>query len=689
MRLTLRATLVLLALLVFNDVAAVEHPCLYLTPQEVVAVRARYQTLPWAQAIGAKILNKAQEALAKTPDIPHAGGQWAGHYVCKACGVGLKFETATDHSCPNCKQVYHGGIFDQVGITRRHGRAFSQMMQMALAYVLDPQPAYAQRIRDMLVEYAGFYPDLILHDFRGMTGDQCAARGARLSAQTLEESGMLVMAARAYDIVYENSVFSADDHALIEKRLIRAMAATIQRNPWGRLNWQSDHNAALVSAGYLLGDQALITQAIDDPANGFRFQMREGVLASGMWYEGAVSYHFRALHSHMVVLEAARRNGLNLYELPQVRMMFTAPLDLLMPDNTFPPLNDSHRSNIKESRETYEIAYRRYGDPRFGRLLMPRESNEALFWGADDVAPSDDLPPAMTCRTGSADGLSILRNPSGTTALYLDSFTSTAQHTQPVRLHLLLYAQDEIRFVDPGTMPYGHPMHEGWGRQAFAHNTVVVNEENQSPSNGTLKAFATGDGWSVARAQALEAYPGVVLDRTVLMRSGIIADVVRCTADAVSTFDVPLHLRGELSGLPEGEALAKLSDSPAYREAKDVRRLSSTPEQICVDTGKGRRIIITIIDRSEMFSAKAYGKDLTDMVPMIMRRQRGTQADFIAVYQILEAGAQPLAVRAETGSDIIVRCGDTVLSVGKATAVTVGGVRRVVDIGESQPSDRP
>ena len=654
------------------------RPSLYLTPAEAAAVRGRYRSEPWAQAIGAPLVARAVAALGVAPDIAHAGGQWAGHYVCKECGVHLKTVSATAHECPNCGQTFHGGIYDEAAVSERHQRCWRSTLELAQAHVLDPRPEFARRVRDVLVEYASFYPNMPLHDFRGHSGADADQRGARLTAQTLDESELLVAAARAYDLVADAPCFTAADRLLIESDLLRAMAATIQRNPWGRLNWQSDHNAALISAGIVLRDKTLIDQALNDPANGFLFQLKAGVLASGMWYEGSVGYHYRALAAHSVLLEAAYRSGMDLYPRPEVRMMFLAPLRQLLPDATFPPLNDGGRDTIASRHGAYEVALRHYDDARFKLLVQPRDTLEALFWGADPVpaAPAAATLVPRESSAGEAEGLAILRDPAGPTALYLDYFKGTTQHTQPVRLHLLLYAHGEIRLVDPATLMYGHPMHEGWGRQSFSHNTVVVNERIQDKSEGELKTFATGIGWSLARAMANTAYQGVRLDRTVLLRGNLIADVLRCSADSPSTFDLPLHLRGELSGVPAGEALAQLSAQPAYREAKDVQRLTAPLPTVFLNTGEGRRIAITVFDSSETFAARGYGNDLKDLVPMIVRRQKGKSADFVAIYQLLERGQEPLPATAELGPSITVRCGDTCLSVSDETLVTIGGVRQ-------------
>lgn len=661
--------LFVIALFLTSSLQAKEHPCLAFTKREVKEIRSRFTNLPEAKKAGQRILRKAEKLLEKPIHIPSQGGQWAGYYVCKSCGMKLKFISLTKHQCKKCQRVYSDKIFQEVGVAYLHKTNFRELSLVSSAYILDPRPEFAQHIRKILLQYASFYKTIPFHDFLGQKGEKSLNRGARLTAQTLSESHLLVHAAKAYDNVYYDACFKPEDRNYIENDLIREMVKTILRKPWGRLNWQSEHNAAIACAGYLLDDQKLIDKALHDPNNGFHFQIRTGVMPNGMWYEGAIGYHFGTLSSHIKLMEAAFRNGNNLYALPKVKKMFEAPLQILMPDNTFPPLNDSYRQSIDGYRHIYQIAARRYKSKTFQRIGKLDRLNEILFYGKHDIAKNSSMPvPEST--SGEADGLAILRNSDNNNVVYLDFFKSTAQHTQPARLHFLLYAHDDLQIMDPKTMSYGHPLHEGWGRQTIAHNTVVVNEQQQVKSEGELHSYKTGNGWSMVRATANKAYPGVKLDRTILLNGNLIADVFRCTSEKNSTFDLPLHARGDWPLPDSGIKKIKLSNSPGYKEFREVAQLEKLPEQLFISQQNGHRISVTIFDQSNVFSALGYANDLTTFRRMLLRRQKGKSADFVAVYQILGPGEEPTRNSARFGKTIQVTCGDLELSVNDDTTVT-------------------
>lgn len=654
------------------------HPRVCLTLDEVDAVRARAEAQPWAKAIRDKTLKEAAGLLAEPLDIPHKEGQWSHWYTCKEDGVRLRTESPTKHVCPKCGAVYTGWPYDAVHVARRHGHWFRAVHTLGVAYLFDPKPAYGERARDILLEYASFYRDLKLHNVHNKDGRS----GARLCAQTLGEATRLCPMILGYDLLHDAPCFTAEDHQTIEEGLLRPMVETIKRHRAGLSNWQSWHNAAIALVGLFLADDAMVELAINDPENGFVRQMRDSVLDSGMWFEGSPSYHWYALRAHIYLLEAASRAGMDLYQLPKVKGLFDAPLRQLFPDQTFPAMHDSDRGSIKGARPCYETAYRRFGEPNYAALMQPRDTDWGLLWGTD-TAPEGSPELELVSSNSEAEGLAILRDTTAQTAVFVDYSQRGGGHIHPCRLNLILFAHGDERLVDPGRLAYGNPMHKRWFRQTIAHNTVVVNESSQTNVAGTLKAFAAEDGWALIRAECPKAYKGVNLDRTVLLRDSVVVDVFRCTADKEVTFDLPLHFRGALEELPASESIEQLSESPGYRELKDVKRLTETLKNFSVGTREGARIFVQAFDESEAFIAQGYGKKMQELLPMVLRRQRGARADFVTVYHLLEAGASPAEAACTLGGDITVRFGGTEMTVGQDTgdlhvpcALTIDGKRR-------------
>ncbi|GMV91239.1 MAG: hypothetical protein AMXMBFR82_10170 [Candidatus Hydrogenedentota bacterium] len=651
------------------QVAAGPHPRAFLTQEEVAQVRDRAANLDWAREVAGRIVAQADALLAQPIDIPHQGGQWSHWYTCEKDGGGLEAKSPTEHVCKTCGTLYTGWPYDDVVFTYQHNRNFSQLDALGIAYVLNPQPEYAERAKAILLEYASFYESLPLHD---KDGKQAKSAG-RLFAQTLDESVGLCRIARGYDFVHDAPCFTPEDHARIETHFLRPLIDTIRRNDAGISNWQSWHNAGVASAAFVMGDAELADWAVNGKS-GFVFQMEKSVTDSGMWYEAAPSYHWYAMLAHLYLLEAAARAGMDLYALPPVKKMFDGPLRQLFPDLTYPALNDSGRSSITGQRDQYEVAYRRFEDPAYLPLLGPRNSEQALLWGVD--ALPEDRPTRLRLRSTNdpSDGLAVLRDASGQTAVFFDYGPGTSGHVHPAKLGLILYAHGDERLVDPGRLPYGNPLHRGWFTQTLAHNTVVVNETSQKKVPCKLQAFGVTEDFAVVRATCDGAYKGVTIDRALCLAGNVLLDVVHCTSEEDATFDLPLHFRGTLTGLPEGEAVDAIGDKGPYTLLKNTKRYPERLDTATLNTGGNSRIALRFLDASAAFYGEGFGPNMPERLPMLLRRQQGRDAWFITAYHLLENDTP-----AKTTDAVIQDTGATVslpgfsLRVGEETRVAVQG----------------
>ncbi|MCC6491115.1 MAG: alginate lyase family protein [Candidatus Hydrogenedentes bacterium] len=617
------------------------HPRVTLAPEELAPMRARAAMQEWAKPVAQSIITAAEAFASEPLDIPRAGGQWTHWYSCKRDGGALEAKSPTEHVCRVCGTVYTGWPYDDVYITHRHHHWIRGMTDLGIAYVLDPRPEYAERVKAILLDYASFYATLPLHD---KDGKDTAKSKAHLFAQTLDESVALCQIAGAYDLVHDAPCFTADDHQRIESGFLRPMVETVQANDMGISNWQSWHNAGVAMTGFVLGDASLVEWAVNGPS-GFVFQMASSVTASGMWYEESPSYHWYALSAHVYLLEAAARAGMDLYALPPVKKMFDAPLRQVFPDGTSPALNDSERSSIDSKRNFYEVAYRRFQDPAYLPLLAARDSRDALLWGVDTLPTDQARALALGSSNEPSEGLAILRDATGQTAVFFDYGPGTSGHVHPAKLGLILYAHGDERFIDPGRLPYGNPMHRAWYAQTLAHNTVVVNEESQTRRSPKLLAFAATPDFSAVRAVCEGAYKGVVLDRTLCLAGNTVLDVFHCTSEEEATFDLPLHVRGDIVEVPEAETTEAIGTKGPYTLLKNPRRFPERLTAATVDAGDGKRIALRFLDASACYMAERFGPEMKRL-PMLLRRQQGKDVWFIAAYQILAGDEAVKAVDA-------------------------------------------
>ena len=642
----------------------------FLTTDEVAAARERAGRAAWARSAAGGLTIQANTICAAELDIPHFEGQWTQWYTCGQDGAPLEFRESEGHVCPVCGKVYTGEKYDKSYYAYRHRFWAEAADTLGWAYTLNSTAAYAARVRAILLEYASFYQTLPVHDREG--GKQKSP--GRLHAQALEEAMSLVHFCVGYERTYHADCYTKDDHTYIESKLIRPMVEMCKTSTHDGSNWMAWKNTAVGCAGFLLQDADLVEWAINGPY-GFLYQMNERVLPGGMWYEESLTYHWFALRAFIYLMEAARRVDIDLYAHPSVKKMFDAPLQLLFPDMTFPAINDSDRSKIRDVRALYEVAYRRFGDERYRPLLEPRDTEWALFWGVD--APEDAPPAGLSLSTVNLEhlGLAILRDAAGQTAAYLDYGGAALIHTHPARLGLVLYAQGDERFVDPGRIAYGNPLHQAWYRETVAHNTVVIGQKSQANGAARLAAYGSTDGYSLARGIAETAYDSTTLDRTIVMRGSLVLDVVQCHASQETTIDLPLHLRGAIAELPGAEACEPLGDQAGYQLLQETRKFPARLESLDLMTGDKKGIRIRFHDGGgETFLARGFGATPQELLPVIIQRKTARDTIFVSTYELFEDAppVQP-AIRIEQSYVLTVSAGDWSLELSGDTAIVEKG----------------
>ncbi|MCE9589312.1 MAG: heparinase II/III family protein [Planctomycetes bacterium] len=266
-------------------------------------------------------------------------------------------------------------------------------------------------------------------------------------------------------------------------------------------------------------------------------------------------------------------------------------------------------------------AYEVYGDPRYAWLLnridqtfgRTRSSDGAMVpvWfigGQGDLewvrlesrdipaghfSFADDAKISLTgkhvngCSLFPAYGSAVLRadprrEDSPAVSLYFG--THNAGHRSPAALHMEVHAGGK-RVTDAphhSGLAYDDPNYLKWVRSTIAHNTVTVDERPMFPydfetdsiwetdlwrdsiSDGELVSFQPEASFKAVRASNDNVYPGVKLDRTVVLTGSMLIDVFRVTSQAPHSYDWAVHCHGEIPK-PAGAEAAVLGRQRGYR----------------------------------------------------------------------------------------------------------------------------
>ena len=389
---------------------------------------------------------------------------------------------------------------------------------------------------------------------------------------TYLESIWLLQLVLAVDLLESGPTRSGSLGARVRDRIVEPSARLIASYDEGLSNRQVWNDAAMIAAGVLLDEPALVDRALDGPS-GLDALLSSALLADGTWYEGE-NYHLFAHRGLWYAVTMAERLG----RAPDASLLrrfddgFAAPFRTILPDLTYPSRRDSQYAvSVRQPRfaEMCELGLARCDDPRLvgmlARLYDPsvpvndtgRRSSTAdvernlpptgltraeLSWRTLLFA-RETLPPLEAHPLASdllpAQGFAIIRRDGGRCYVALDYGRSGGGHGHPDRLNLLLSDGDARWFDDPGTGSYVEDsLH--WYRSTLAHTAPLVDGRAQPRVDGELAAFDDRGAAGWMRASA-ELAPGCSVHRTVVVMDDYLVDRLEWEGDDEHELALPWH----------------------------------------------------------------------------------------------------------------------------------------------------
>jgi len=465
---------------------------------------------------------------------------------------------------PNGERYWLVGYACHWGSWRRF--ALNGLDSLAQAYLLTGDRRYAHKAGVILVKIARTYPAL----------DYCQqSRYSQISGgnyhgkilNCIWETGVFTNLARAYDAIWDaidNDKALAELYGypsgeavrnLIESNLLEdgidAIFAGKIRGNFGM------HQRALAS-GAIVRQTGPMRKWLDgiltkDTAShshiGLNYALYNLVYRDGMPYETSPGYCFgwtRNLYTTAAVLAKA---DINLFELPKLRSMTDAPLDMICIDRHTPALGDA--GNVwggltPKSPGVYQTAYRAYGDARYARWLeriggtgeKSFKTFDSLFDPPIKVDASAKATPQAKASSRLMDGygMALLRNAANTMGVSL-YYGMRGGHGHFDRLHFDLYANGQPMMPDLGYPDFMNGYVSGiysWSKNTINHNTVTVNRVRQQGNDpGVVHHFVDVDGLRAVDVDAPTTYADLTMYRRCLMQietgpdDGYLVDVFR------------------------------------------------------------------------------------------------------------------------------------------------------------------
>lgn len=530
-----------------------QGPSLFMTEGDFTARRQLAEREPWA--------NKSLDLLLKEADDfprsymqrfgltdaapPPEGGQWLHWYACPGSGTPLEFHPPDKNICPETGKNFTGYPYDHVVYQLRNDALAEAAVALGLAYRFTGREVYAQKAAGILTSYARVYPGYALHDIHGKP----TPNGAKAYAQTLDESIWLIKIAWTYDLIRGTDVLTAEQKRDIEAKVLRASASTVMKaHKEPTFNIQSWINSAIAAVGFTLNDESLIQEAIDGPI-GFRHQMHTFV-QEGFWAEGAWGYQFYAMRALTMLAQMSKEKGVDLWKQePNLLALFHSPLGVVLPDGRLPAFNDSGSPSLYQQDYLYEVAYASTHDPALLNVIEhgPRSDREAFLFGVEKLPASS--PPKLVSAVFPKAGFATLRSNRNDLTAVMKFGPHGGAHGHFDKLNFVLFSNGRTLAIDPGTHPYGLPIHREWDSMTIAHNTVSVDEQRQAAATGKLLDWQTGDGWAAVSASAGPAYSTASLRRSILLTPDYVLILDHCESldNKPHLFDWAYHDIGKAS----------------------------------------------------------------------------------------------------------------------------------------------
>lgn len=612
-----------------------DHPRLLFNRQGIEALKARIERCDWAQKRWRIVLQNGDGWLKEATALPPRGGNWYHYYACPEHGAALRTgerigEWQWEHICPVDNKRFRSDParpeqdYDGCVIMNVHGMLANRVRDLGILYQVTGNVRYARKASQIALQYAERYASYPLHTIRG----EARIGGGKVGPQTLDEAVWLIPMAQGVDLIWETLSPSERD-LLAQKLFLPAAREVILPHQMGVHNIQCWKNSAVGLVGLLLEEEELIQQAIHHPERGYWTQMRKGISADGMWWEGAWGYHFYTLSALWHLTEAARNCGIDLYG-EELKRMYDAPFRFATPSLLLPAFNDSTEVNLRTQAPAYELAYARYKNPLYVQLLATsnRDNDYALWFGVESLPK----PGAIRWRSANypTSGYAILAKGRGERAtwLCLKYGPHGGGHGHPDKLHLEIHAGGVPIAADPGMARYGVPIHGNWYRTTLAHNTLVVDEGDQQPTEGKCLQFGSANSVDFVVASAGAIYPGVRFVRAVALLSEdviVVLDSVQCEAERLC--DIALHLQGDWQDLPDG-AKWQPPATRGYRYLSDATvRFVDGAIALRVRQNQGDVLTVTLGSDApfDLVTALGVGRHSEDRVPvLILRRKSNT-----------------------------------------------------------------
>ena len=343
-----------------------QHPCVYVTPEEVRRARERAEEVEWARDYVDAIVRQADEVVGRAPEwirqnCPPAGARFAsGNSGCPICGA--KWGSWRNADCsfdrPGTVRCSNGHVLpdadhpdDGGGYIGEDGRphyfvasynswvveTYQQWSHhLAFAYAMTGDERYAQTCAILFDALAEIYPTCTEGSVEYPSGH------GRMNRPGYQTARVLVTLVEDYDFIYASTALDQPSFVTGLTRRENIERNMLQNGAWycyqqtldhpALHNGQADYIRGALSVGCLLGIEAYVDWAVDGPF-GIYALTGNNVGRDGRYMETSLSYSHHSRDLYLTFAEPLLNyhserypEGLNLYDDPHFRSFYALPM---------------------------------------------------------------------------------------------------------------------------------------------------------------------------------------------------------------------------------------------------------------------------------------------------------------------------------------------------------------------------
>ncbi len=483
--------------------------------------------------------------------VPLQRGGWWHDYVCPTHGTELEPERDGVYPCPHGCELA-GEPYAAAWLVYRHQALAREARFLARSPHTDAAEDPQDRARQILDEYASFYAGVSRSGWN--EGSEGWMLKGKLFSQALTEAQWAVQIADA--VLSLNGAGRGVGRPVVEmlqgllETIVAARGILVDDRNDERSNytaWLNTAGLSLATALQSCGEAAETEQWVK-----WSFQhVRIANFDDGWEWEGSTYYHVFVLRAYLLGLR-----GMDPAEIPAdvaqiLAAMVRVLVEIAAPDGRLPIIHDGPYNRAPMHREVLEIdilagqLFKDTGLANVGawarRALGGRESEpEDLLTGwftGDPVA-------GATASRGSVYypnvGFAVLRDDEDRFQAVIDAGPHGGSHGHFDKLAVYLYGQEPWQPA-PGVPPYASPLRHGHYARTLAHPTVRVDGQDQKEGTGSVDHWDEEGNHLIASADGV--IPGIALKRELMIRDGLLVDIMRVSATDGLDHDVALALR--------------------------------------------------------------------------------------------------------------------------------------------------